>query len=112
MLRRGGSVGRIADTTATCSLLPFAIGPAQFLADDATKHDLERFLTILNEGPEGIVDLGLVVPASCQVGLLSKPVEHVVVEANGDAGLARRRRHNGAASGVGEVVVLTHGHGF
>src|SRR5258706_9141658 len=90
---------------------PLAVSAVQFFANDAAKNGLERFLAFLNEGPQSIVDLRLVIRAPSHVSLLSEPVEHVIVKANSDPSLAWRRRQNGAALGMGEVVILTHGHG-
>jgi hypothetical protein len=56
------------------------------------------------------VDQGLVIPAASVVDLLAEPVDHRVVEAQGDGGLAGRRgqdRPAGAAVEVGGEVLVT-----
>jgi hypothetical protein len=67
---------------------PLAISASQLLANDTAENGLDRFPPFLYERSEGIIYLCLVVRAPSQVGLLSKPVEHVIVETNGDSSFA------------------------
>src|SRR6266567_8131899 len=103
---------RPTDKLVNCNALlggptsPLAISAVQFLANHATKNHLERFLAFLNKGSQGIVDVRLVIRTTSEVSLLSKPVEHIIVETNRDPGLAGRWWQDGTAFGLGEVVVL------
>ena len=61
---------------------------AEFLFDEPSYDDFEGLVPAVNVGTQSLVDHGLVVPAACIVDLLAKPVEQVVVDSNGDPGLA------------------------
>ena len=82
----------------------------KLLAEDPAQSPFERLLPIGDVFPEREVDERLVVAAPRGVDSLAKPGEHVVVEANGDAGLSRGNRQNTAPLTPAEVVLLLHGY--
>ena len=55
-----------------------------------------------------VVDQRLVVAATCTIHDVLKMLDNVVIETNRDASLSRRRRHNGTASGLAEIVFPLH----
>jgi hypothetical protein len=84
----------------------------EFFADDTAEGVFEGFpigLVLLDIVAEDVVDEGLVVAAACEVHLLAKPVEDVVVEADGDAGFVGGEGADWAAFALAEVVVGFHG---
>src|SRR5271167_91881 len=89
----------------TCFL---SAGVAQFFPDDAAKRGFQRLLCAPNVLPKSVVDKALVVTTAGPVHLLPKPVENVVIEPDGDSGLALRHRHDGSAFCVAEVVFTFH----
>jgi hypothetical protein len=62
----------------------------------------------MNVFTQSIVDQGLVVAPAGGVNLVTKPGQDVVVDANGDAGLSRRRRVKCSPFTLAEVLFLFH----
>jgi hypothetical protein len=79
---------------------PLALSPPKLFTHDTTQDSLERLLPFLDEGSKRVVDESLVIGATCGVCLISKPGEDVLIEADGDTGLAGSRRNDGAAFGI------------
>ena len=78
----------------------------QFLAQHAPQCFLKRFVGTLDVFTKRGVDQRLVVSAACLMYSGFKPLHQVLVQTNGDAGLALRRWHHGTAFGFRKVVVL------
>src|SRR5579862_6357379 len=59
---------------------------AEFVPDDAPENGLERFLFVAHKCAQCFIDERLVVSAAGVVNLLAKPVQDVLIEADGIAG--------------------------
>ena len=81
---------------------------AEFFANNAAKGGLQRFAAPPNVLPQSIVDEALIVPAAGLVHLAPKPVQNVVVEPDGDSGLALGNGHDRSALAAAEVVFTFH----
>ena len=76
---------------------PPPFGSRQFFAHHAPQRLFQRLLSSLYVLSQDAVDEGLVVPTASIVDLLAEPIQHVVVETDGDTRLPGRRRHHGTA---------------
>src|SRR5437016_11671591 len=70
--------------------------PRQLLPEDASNRRFERLRPRAGMLAERCVDQGLVTAAADGVSFPAEPRQDVVVEPNGDAGLAWRRLQDGA----------------
>jgi len=61
---------------------------AELFADDAAKSGLQWLLRASNVLPQSVVDQTLIVTAAGPIHLLTKPVEDIVIEPDGDSRLA------------------------
>lgn len=69
----------------------------QLFANHSAQNRLERLLLLSNKESKRVVDLGLVIPASRRMGLVSKPSKDVLIQSDGDTGFAGARGNDGAA---------------
>jgi hypothetical protein len=91
------------------------VNALEFFADNAAQGVFEGFpigFILLDIVAEDVVDEGLVVAAACEVNLLAKPIEDVVVEADGDASFVGGEGADWASFALAEVVVGFHSYPF
>jgi hypothetical protein len=81
---------------------------AEFLAENTPNCTLERFRPTSRILAQSVVDERLVTTPPSRMHLLPKPVDHVVVEPDGDPGLSLRDRNHSAALTLRKVVLLRH----
>ncbi len=82
--------------------------PLKLLAHDASHGVGEGFVGGDDELPQCGVDQRLVAASAGALHPPSKPLEHIIVEANRDASLAWRRLYERASSSLREVVLSSH----
>jgi hypothetical protein len=108
----GSTRERSSDRDSSFLMLVNAL---EFFTDNAAQGVFEGFpigFILLDIVAEDVVDEGLIVSATCEMNLLAKPVEDVVVEADGDAGFVGAEGSNRAAFALAEVVGGFHGYPF
>jgi hypothetical protein len=66
----------------------------QFFPDNAAKRGLQWLVGATDVLPESIIDQALVVAASGPLNLTAKPLERIVVKADGDSCLTRWHRNH------------------
>src|SRR6266498_1576565 len=86
--------------------------PAAVARQLLSQHTAQRVFEILfgrfRKGAQRRIDERLIAAASGLVNLLSKPLEDIVVDPDGDSRLARRGAKNSAAPAILEVVLFLH----
>src|SRR5690606_27089963 len=78
----------------------------EFFPNDSADDGLKRFLLLSHKRAQGFVDQCLVVAAAGIVDLGSEPIEDIVINANGNAGLYGSGLDDGAALTLGEVILF------
>ena len=81
---------------------------AQFLPNNSSYDAFEGLPAALDVVAEHVVDQGLVVAAARSINLGPEPREDIVVQTDGDPGLAFGERHDGPTSPSGKIVLLAH----
>lgn len=79
-----------------------------FFPNDSTKSFFERLFFALNVFPKRIIDKRLIATTAGSMNLFSEPIQNIVVKANRDSGLARRRWNNRSPFSLTKVVLLFH----
>ncbi len=81
---------------------------SKLLSDDAPQISLQRLSPALNMLFEGAVDHGLIASAASGLDLGTEPVNHIIIQANGDPDFAWGERDNGSSFTLAEIISFAH----